>query len=310
MSGALGPGKEFDAIRALVRRWGPLAPGIGDDAAVLDLPAGARLVASTDTSVEGIHFRRDWLTPREIGWRAAAAAISDLAAMAAAPLGMLLALTVPAAWRADLPALGDGLGDAARITGTPILGGDLSSGGELSLTISVLGATAAPLGRAGARAGDRIWVTGTLGGPFAALRDLAAGRTPSAEHRARFAHPEPRLAHARWLTEHGAHAAIDISDGLAADLGHLAAAGSVRITLDLDAVPRCDGVSPREAALSGEEYELAIAAPAGFDARAFQAATGLPLTEVGSVAAGAPEVVALLSGVRVDLPRGYDHFSS
>ncbi|HET7457812.1 MAG TPA: AIR synthase related protein, partial [Gemmatimonadaceae bacterium] len=99
---ALGAGREFDAIRELARRWGTLAPSLGDDCAVLDVPAGARLCLSTDASVEGVHFRRGWLTPREIGYRATAAALSDLAAAAATPLGVLLAIAVPDAWRAQL----------------------------------------------------------------------------------------------------------------------------------------------------------------------------------------------------------------
>ncbi|HEV2181368.1 MAG TPA: AIR synthase related protein, partial [Gemmatimonadaceae bacterium] len=86
----LGPGKEFDRVRALLKRWGDAAFGIGDDAALLDVPAGQHLVASADSAVDGVHFRRDWLTPREIGWRVAAAALSDLAAMAANPLAMLV----------------------------------------------------------------------------------------------------------------------------------------------------------------------------------------------------------------------------
>ena len=96
---ALGPGREFDAVRALMARWGDLARGIGDDAAVLDVPPGERLVVSVDSSVEDRHFRRAWLTPEEIGYRAATAALSDLAAMGARPLGMLVALALPTAWR-------------------------------------------------------------------------------------------------------------------------------------------------------------------------------------------------------------------
>src|SRR4051812_44622747 len=99
---SLGPGREFDVIRDLVRRWGDSARGIGDDAAVLDVPAGNRLLASTDATVENVHFRRDWLTPEEIGYRAAAAALSDLAAMGATPIAILVALCVPERWREQL----------------------------------------------------------------------------------------------------------------------------------------------------------------------------------------------------------------
>src|SRR5712664_3042862 len=109
----LGHGAEFDAIREMLAQWGDHARGIGDDAAVLDVPAGEQLVTSTDASVEGVHFRRDWLLPAEIGERATAAALSDLAAMAATPLGLLLALGVPDDWREELARLAGGVGVVA-----------------------------------------------------------------------------------------------------------------------------------------------------------------------------------------------------
>ncbi|HEU4628159.1 MAG TPA: thiamine-phosphate kinase [Gemmatimonadaceae bacterium] len=300
----LGPGREFDVVRDFLRRWGTAARGIGGDCAELELPPGQRLVVSTDSSVEGVHFRREWLAPREIGYRAAAAALSDLAAAAAEPLGLLLALTVPDGWRADAGALADGVAKAALAAGAPIVGGDLSRGGELSLTVTVLGAAAHPLRRDGARAGDALFVTGALGGPGAAVRAWVGGGVPAAEHRERFAHPVPRLAEARWLRAHGATAAVDLSDGLAADAAHLAAASGVRLRLDVDAVPCVAGVRVEEALASGEEYELLVAAPARLDVAAFARAFGLPLTRVGRVEAGAPGVAA-----RVDLPHGHDHFS-
>src|SRR5690349_2458955 len=108
----LGPGREFDIIRELLARWGPRALGIGDDAAMLEVPAGEQLVVSADSSVEHIHFERAWLTPREIGYRATMAALSDLAAMAAAPLGVLLAIGLPKSWLDAVGELGDGVGEA------------------------------------------------------------------------------------------------------------------------------------------------------------------------------------------------------
>src|SRR5678816_4196977 len=107
---AMGTGAEFDAIREMIERWGTRARGIGDDAAVIDIPRGDRLVASVDTAVEDKHFRAEWLTPREISYRAVAAALSDLAAMASRPLGVLVAMTVPDRWRDRLPQLADGIG--------------------------------------------------------------------------------------------------------------------------------------------------------------------------------------------------------
>jgi len=305
----LGAGREFDLVRAMQRRWGTLARGIGDDAAVLDVPPGERLVVSTDSSVEGVHFRRGWLTAEEIGYRATSAALSDLAAMAASPLGFVVAIALPDEWRAELPGLVDGIGVAARESAAPVIGGDMTSGRDLALTVTVLGHAVAPLARTGARTGDALWVTGRLGGPLAALRAFEAGRVPDAAHRARFARPVPRLAAARWLAAHGAHALIDVSDGLLAEAGHLAAASGVRIVVDLERLPCLTGIAARDAARSGEEYELLVAAPATLDAEAFAAACALPLTCVGRIEAGAPVAEAWEAGARVDLATGHDHFS-
>lgn len=307
----LGFGGEFDAISAALHRWGPLAAGVGDDCAVLDVPAGERLVLSVDALVENVHFRRAWLTPAEIGYRAVTAALSDLAAMAAQPLGVATAMTVPDAWRGDFLQLCDGIGDAVRLAGTRIVGGDLSRGGELSLAVTVLGHGSALLARLGARAGDAVWVTGRLGGPLLALRAWERGGMPSSAGRARFARPVARFAEARWLLAHGATAGLDVSDGVVADAGHLAAAGGVRLVLDLDRLPLLDGATVEDAARSGEEYELVVTAPATLDAAAFEARFGLPLTRIGAVepaVAGAASVEARRHGARVDLPRGHDHF--
>ncbi len=310
----LGPGREFDAVRALVGAWGSSAVGIGDDGAVLDVPAGSRLVVSTDSTVQDVHFRREWLEPAEIGWRATMAALSDLAAMGASPLGLLLALTVPDDWRAALSAVASGVGAAAAHTGTPIVGGDLTTGERLALAITVLGHTPRPLARSAARAGDTLYLTGALGGPGAALAAWRRGGRPRAEDRARFAHPEARLGAGMWMVRQRAHAAVDISDGLAGDARHLAAASGVRCVLDLDAVPCAPGVPVREALVSGEEYELLVAAPA-LDVAAFAAAnSGLSLRAVGRVEAmsgsAAGEVVAEEGGQRVALPGGHDHFAA
>ncbi|HET9454180.1 MAG TPA: AIR synthase related protein, partial [Gemmatimonadaceae bacterium] len=122
-------GTEFDLIRGLQERWGDLAVGLGDDAAVFAMPRGDDVVASTDASVEGVHFRRDWLTPREIGYRAVTAALSDLAAMAARPIGVLVSLTLPQQQQQeDMDGLADGIGDAVRAAGAVIRGGNLSRG--------------------------------------------------------------------------------------------------------------------------------------------------------------------------------------
>ncbi|MBI1809897.1 MAG: thiamine-phosphate kinase [Gemmatimonadetes bacterium] len=311
---SFGPGTEFDTVRAMLARWGSTAQGAGDDGALLDVPAGRQLVVSTDTVVEDVHFRRGWITSEEIAYRAGAAAISDLAAMGAEPLAMTIALTLPDAWRDQSMALADGIGAIARTCGMPIVGGDLSSGRELSIGVTVLG-TVEPGGaltRAGAVAGQALWVTGSLGSSRLAVQAFERGLQPSATHRERFVHPEPRLREARWLAAHGATAAIDISDGVASDAAHVAAASRVSLTLHLDLLPLAPGASPVEAARSGEEYELLVAAPASLDAAAFERAFGVPLTRVGEVeAAGSAGagVDTRLGDEHVPLPRGHDHFA-
>jgi len=303
----LGPGAEFDAVRAMLDVWGAQARGIGDDGALLDVPPGTRLVVSTDTSVEDVHFRRAWMTPEEIGYRAAMAALSDLAAMGAAPLGLLVAATVPTAWRGVLTDVARGMGAAAAATGSPIVGGDVTAGDRLALGITVLGATARPISRGGARAGDRLFVTGTLGGPRRALLAWESGGVPRPEDRARFVAPIARIAAGQWLAAHGATAMLDLSDGLAGDAAHLAEASGVCVRIDLDRLPRVEDVSGAEAARSGEEYELLVAGPATLAEAWPFAAAGLPLTEVGVVTAGTG--VALLGDEAGTLRAGaHDHF--
>lgn len=309
----LGPGAEFDAVRALLAAWGPRARGIGDDGAVLDVPAGTRLVVSTDATVEAVHFRRGWLSAEEIGWRAAMAALSDLAAMGAAPLGLLLAVTVPTAWRAELGALAHGVGEAAARVDIPIVGGDVTDGDRLALTITVLGAAARPVTRGGARVGDRVYVTGRLGGPGAAVASWLGGREPAASARARFARPEARLRAGQWLAAHGATAMIDLSDGVAGDAAHIAAASGVRLALEVDRLPCLEGGDAEAALRSGEEYELLVCAPA-LDAPGFaRACEGLTLTEIGRVepagADGADGVLVSRAGVRLPAPGAHDHFA-
>jgi thiamine-monophosphate kinase len=307
----MGPGVEFDLIRRMADRWGDLVQHAGDDAAVLNLKHGACLVASTDTSLEGVHFRREWLSLEEIGYRATIAALSDLAAVAAEPIGLLIAATIPTDIAVSIETLADGIGLAARACGCPIVGGDLTGGDRISLTMTALGAAASPLGRGGARPGDGIWVTGLLGGPGAALKALLAGELPSAEHYPRFARPVARLAEARWLAEAGASALIDISDGLSSDARHIAAASGVALEIDVSAIPCVPDVTRRAAGVSGEEYELLLSAPDEMNALEFTKTFGVPLTRVGSVVEGVAGTVNFTEkGERVDLAAGYDHFSA
>lgn len=310
---ALGRGNEFDMVRELVQRWGRAARGLGDDAALLEPPPGQTIVISTDASVEDVHFRRRWLTSGEIGFRSAMAAISDIAAMGAHPLGMTVALALPMTWTRDFGRLADGIGEAARTAECPILGGDLSRADALHCTFTVLGASAAPVRRSGARPGDVIYVTGLLGGPGAALRALSKGADPVAAHRERFARPVARWREGSWAARHGATAMIDLSDGLVSDAEHLAAASNVSLTIDLERLPVLAGCERRDAARSGEEYELLFTGSSTLDTADFARHFNLPLTAIGSVSgASAADKVKFVYGdsaVRVDLEKGYDHFS-
>jgi len=259
--------------------------GPGDDAAVLEPERGAYDVLTTDAVVEGIHFDRSFVPLDAVGHRALAVNLSDLAAMGARPLGVLIALTLPEVDRSEARALATGIGEGAAAVLCPIVGGDLSAGKVLALTITALGSVARPLSRAGAKVGDRIYVTGTLGGPEAALRAWKAGRQPSDDDRARFACPVPRIDAGMALAARGATSAIDISDGLAADLTHVAAASKVRMEIEVEKVPRMPGISAVDALSSGEEYEIVVTAPS-IDVQQFSQEFGLSLTEIGRVVAG------------------------
>ena len=316
---ALGPGPEFDRVRLIARTLGERAPGLGDDCALL--PDGDRtLVLSTDISVEHVHFRLDWITLEESGWRSAASALSDLAAEGAEAIGLLAAITVPEhGTDGELTALASGIGEGAAAAGAPVLGGDLSRGPAWSVAVTVVGRAERPVTRAGARPGDGVWVTGALGGARAAIESWRRGQLPEDGARQAYARPEPRIAEGRWLAAHGARAMLDLSDGLGADAAHLAAASGVRLRLTLETVPvapavvaaarRLDVPMQQFAAEGGDDYELLVALPAEFgasEARAFEEGCGLALTRVGTVERGRG-VRAELLGRTLEL-RGYDHF--
>ncbi len=318
----MGPGPEFDTIRALMARWGDLAVDIGDDAAVLPTFAtdGAlrQTVVSTDACIEGAHFLNGWLTPTEVGARAVAAALSDLAAMGARAEAVLVAMVVPDRWRAHLAEVADGIAAVLRPTGARIIGGNLSRGDAFGITTTVIGSCVRPISRRGAQLGDRLLVTGVLGGPGQALAALYAGSTPATWARSRFATPVPRLVEGQLLADAGVHAMLDLSDGLVADARHLAAASGKRLRIDAARLPLGEHVSPRAALESGEEYELLMTASAEV-ARALLARwpsmSHVALTDIGEVVepcdGGAVEVVgdAEESG-RVEFVHGHDHFTT
>ncbi|HYS61132.1 MAG TPA: thiamine-phosphate kinase [Gemmatimonadales bacterium] len=308
----LGRGGEFDRLRGIFAALGAAGRDLGDDCALLSV-GGRTLAISIDLSLEGVHFRTDWLALREIGWRATAAALSDLAAEGATPLGVLVSLGVPGNASPAVQIMA-GVGAAARSVGASVLGGDLVRSPRYLVDVCVLGVARRPVRRSGARPGDGLWVTGRLGGAGLALAALRAGRggrlAPAL--RRRFARPTPRIAAGRWLARRGARAMIDISDGLAGDAGHLAAASGVGVSIELERVPCWPGVLPLEAVRSGEEYELLVAMPRRFgtaSARAFGRATGLPLTRIGACTARRGERMTH-DGRPITPPPGFDHFSA
>ena len=319
MKQALGPGPEFDRIRAIARGLGERASGLGDDCALLADSVGT-VALSTDLSVEGVHFRLDWITPAEAGWRSAAAALSDLAAEGAEPIGVLSAVMVPdGAKDDDLTAFAGGIGEAAAAVGATVIGGDLSRGPAWSATVTVVGRASRPVTRAGALAGDGVWVTGVLGAARAAVESWCRGEPPLPAARRAYARPEPRIIAGRWLAAHGARAMLDVSDGLAGDAGHLAAASGARIRLTLETVPvaaaavaearRLAVPVQQFAAEGGDDYELVVALPPDFGeahVREFEVATGIAITRIGTVERGSG-VRAELLGRALEL-RGYDHF--
>ena len=306
----LGPGGEFERIRQIIDALGEGAALIGDDAAVIDVPRGQRLVISTDTSVDNVHFRRAWLSFEEIGYRSTAAALSDLAAMGATPIGILVAIALPDNEATVLEDIARGAGRAARDSGTVVIGGDLSTSSTLTITVTVLGSSAAPLTRSGASPGDRIFVTGTLGGAELCLAAFKRGAAPGEGARRKFAMPRPRIQEALWLRDRGAAACIDISDGIVGDLGHLAAASAVNLLIDMDALPLFDGASTAVALRSGEEYELCVSSPLDIDTAEFEEQFGIPLTLIGRAEMStAPVVMFQAGGAPVEAPPSFSHFS-
>ncbi len=312
----LADGAEFDRIREIAAALGVAAGPLGDDTAAVPSGQGT-LVVSTDVAVVGVHFRREWLQSAEIGWRAAASALSDLAATAATPAGITVAVVAPPTLpHAELVAVMRGVGEAAIASGCQVLGGDLSAGQELAITVTVFGHAAPPIGRGGARVGDGLYVTGALGGARAALVDWLDGLVPSSAARLAFAHPRPRIRAGRWLASQWATAMLDVSDGLAGDARHLAAASNIALEIALESLPihpSVHRVAERKgepfacfAAVGGEDYELLVTLPPEFDgARDCEPASGVPLTRIGTVVEGTG-VRMTLQGTPIALA-GYRH---
>jgi thiamine-monophosphate kinase len=302
---------ELAAIERLTGWLGPAGPGevwIGDDAAVLEGDAGP-LLLTTDLVAEGVHFDRSLSSLADVGWKVLTANVSDVAAMGGRPLRAVVA--VAGAFGEDLEALYEGLREASATYRCPIVGGDLSDapkGGGLVISVSVLGTSdgRAPVLRSGARAGDRLFVTGELGAAAAGLRLLrAGGPVPSELGGLPRAHrrPKARLLEGIVAAKAGASAMLDLSDGLGLDLDRLCRASAVGA--ELARVPVARGATLEEALGGGEDYELLIAASseAGL-AEAFVAAGLEPPVEIGRLVADPS--TRRLSGRQL-APVGYRH---
>jgi thiamine-monophosphate kinase len=289
---------EFSLIERIQARAADRADvvlGIGDDAALLQVPAGHELVLSTDTLVAGVHFPPE-TAAADIGWKALAVNLSDLAAMAATPAWVSLALTLPDADADWLESFLDGFCELAAEHGVALVGGDTTRG-PLSITIAAHGFVPAgqALRRDGAGANDEIWVTGTLGDAAGALRQWRGGGLQSAKLRYRLDRPTPRVAAGLALREL-ASAAIDLSDGLAGDLGHVLRRSGVGAELELGRLPTSRTLAehfgeehlrwPLQLS-GGDDYELCFTAPPAnaFAIEQAMAACGLRATVIGRITA-------------------------
>ncbi|WP_422136841.1 MULTISPECIES: thiamine-phosphate kinase [unclassified Endozoicomonas] len=318
---------EFDLIRSFFDRPGLRSHlsdvvGIGDDCALLSLQPGQQLAQSLDTLVEGIHFPKN-CDPYLLGCRALAVNLSDLAAMGAKPHSFTLGLTMPESNDVWLQSFSDGLAELASTYQIGLIGGDTTLG-PLTLSIQVQGTlpVAQALRRNGAKVGDLIYVSGCLGDAVGALPDVLRGESPDSvrtlEQRhllKRYYRPTPRIALGQWLLENGATAALDISDGLLGDLGHILKASRVGAQISTSSVPvskeleSLQGLEKaRELALAGgDDYELCFTWP---DRKKLQLPDSLlaenPVTCIGRITSATGLVDA--ETAEPLSPRAYQHF--
>jgi thiamine-monophosphate kinase len=330
---------ELEIIRVIRRtveggRAEDVEVGIGDDTAVLLPRAGSRLLATTDLLVENVHFRRAWASPFDIGWKAVAVNLSDIAAKGGRPRWALVGLALPApAEQASVEALYEGMREAGAPHGVAIVGGDTStSPRDWFVNVTLLGEHEGhPRLRSGARPGDVVAVTGTLGRSAAGLAALEAGRallgavSPEAIQAATSSHlrPTARVAEGRWLgAAAGVHAMMDCSDGLATDLSHICRESGVSARVALDRLPvdacvpevaralRADPLS--WAASSGEDFELLLTCdPAAVETLrdGLRRATGTALTAIGEIEPVGTGLTFLDgAGREVAVGAGYEHF--
>lgn len=311
---------EAELLVAIGRVFGADGPdvavGPGDDAAVTT-PGSGDLVLTTDALVEGVHFNRDLSTPRDLGYKAIAVNLSDIAAMAASPRYALCALTlseeVDAAWVIELAG---GMRECCDEFAVTLVGGNVARGRDVTIAVTATGEVVPgrAVRRDGARPGDRLVVTGRLGGAAAGLR-LAERRSWNDEERdalRRHVRPTPRVGEAGVLASHGATSLIDVSDGLALDLARLCEASEVGARVDLAGVPVHPAATFDEAVAGGEDYELLGTVPSGDAVAAARSqlaeAFGVPLAEIGRIIETGLVAVEPEGTERPLEPEGWDHF--
>lgn len=323
MTGAPHGTAEFDLIARIARRVqsrDDVALGIGDDAALLQPPAGQQLVVAMDTLNAGVHFPQE-TAPADIGWKALAVNLSDLAAMGATPAWCTLSLSLPCSDAGWVDEFLDGFLDLAARHRVALVGGDTTRG-PLSVCVTVHG-FASPgqaLRRDAARVGDDVWLSGTVGDAAGALAQWHAGQPMTAALRSRLDRPVPRVALGCALVGL-AHACIDVSDGLAADVAHVAVASGVGIDLHCPDLPASEALAMaftaqermRLQATGGDDYELCFTASTALRAAVAQIARELqqPLTRIGTVTSAAGRVRLLAADGTEWLPpsAGYEHFA-
>jgi thiamine-monophosphate kinase len=291
--------------------------GIGDDCAVVRV-GGRRLLLTTDALVEGVHFRRSWDRPAGLGRRAFAVNASDVAAMGGRPRYALLSLAAPkTASSNDLTAMARGFVNAASADGCILVGGNLAAASQWVVSVTLVGEPCGePLLRSGARVGDLVYVSGTLGGAAYAREILLGRRAGDQAATLPFRRPTARLRLGAALARgRAASAAIDVSDGLLQDLQHVCEASGVGAIVDASRLPCARSLrrlTPRKrlehALAGGEDYELVFTVPRAEAARLRRVCAGTPIACIGAIVPGSKVRVVGAREIGVRLARGFDHF--
>lgn len=305
----------IEQIRRRVRVGKAIVTGIGDDCAVLRIPAGHEVLVTTDFTLENVHFRRAWHPPEVVGWRCLARGLSDIAAVGGEPRAAFLSLALERGTSQKwVNRFLTGLLDAAAEFRVPLAGGDTAqSPGGIQADIVLVGSVPNGMAvlRSGARPGDGIYVTGELGGSAAAIARLREGRARAADYERHF-HPVARVGAGQWLRRRGlASAMIDVSDGLSTDLEHICEESSVGAEIEIAAIPRARvGRAAPQVGLDlalhgGEDYELLFTSAKKIPARV----AGVPVTRIGRITRKKGMVLLEENGRRRKLAAlGWEHF--